>query len=136
MVVIEVLQGQKRKLSKLKEILRLQSHCLFREHFCLMRRANGKGHVERLLGFARWKFPAPVPRVDSLATLNRQLLDRCQRDLAERTRGKPAAKQALLSKDQVVFLPLPKGVPGSTTLSAGSDASPLYREVWRWNRTA
>lgn len=50
-----------------------------------MRRANEKGHVERLPGFARRKFLVPVPQVDSLATLNRQLLEGCQRDLEERT---------------------------------------------------
>ena len=71
--VIEVLQGRKRKLTK--EFLRLQSHYLFAEHFCLVRRANEKGHVERLLGFARRKFLVPVPQVDSLETLNRQLLE-------------------------------------------------------------
>ena len=45
--VIEVLKGRERKLTK--EFLRLQSHYLFREHFCLVRRANEKGRVERLL---------------------------------------------------------------------------------------
>jgi transposase len=69
--VIEVLQGRERKLTK--EFLRLQSHYLFQEHFCLARRANEKGHVERLVGFARRNFLVPVPQVDSLATLNATL---------------------------------------------------------------
>jgi transposase len=58
--VIEVLKGRERKLTK--EFLRLQSHYLFREHFCLVRRPNEKGHVERLLGLrggASW-FPCPT----------------------------------------------------------------------------
>ena len=66
--VIEVLSGRERKLTR--EFLRLQSHYLFREHFCLVRRANEKGHVERLLGFARRSFLVPVPQVDSLESLN------------------------------------------------------------------
>ena len=103
--VIEVLQGRERKLTK--EFLRLQSHYLFREHFCLVRRANEKGHVERLLGFARRKFLVPVPQVDSLETLNQQLRAGCQADLNERTRGKPAPKRELLPEDQAAFLPLP-----------------------------
>jgi transposase len=103
--VIEVLQGRERKLTK--EFLRLQSHYLFREHFCLVRRANEKGHVERLLGFARRKFLVPVPEVDSLESLNRQLREGCQRDLDERTRGKAASKRELLLVDQAAFLPLP-----------------------------
>ena len=77
--VIEVLKGRERKLTK--EFLRLQSHYLFQEHFCLVRRANEKGHVERLFGFARRNFLVPVPQVDSLETLNWQLRERCQADL-------------------------------------------------------
>lgn len=104
--VIEVLKGRERTLTK--EFLRLQSCYLFREHFCLVRRANEKGHVERLLGFARRKFLVPVPQVDSLETLNQQLLAGCDVDLDERTRGKPAPKRELLREDQAAFLPLPR----------------------------
>jgi transposase len=103
--VIEVLAGRERKLTR--EFLRLQSHYLFQEHFCLVRRANEKGHVERLLGFARRNFLVPVPQVESLGTLNEQLRERCLADLAERTRGKTAAKHELLTEDQAAFLPLP-----------------------------
>jgi len=104
--VIEVLKGRERKLTK--EFLRLQSHYLFQEHFCLVRRANEKGHVERLVGFARRNFLVPVPQVDSLEALNQQLRERCLANLAERTRGKPAPKSDLLCEDQAAFLPLPK----------------------------
>jgi hypothetical protein len=88
--------------------LRLQSHYLFPEHYCLVRRANEKGHVERLLGFARRSFLVPVPHVESLKVLNQQLRQRCLADLAERTRGKPASKGELLLEDQAAFLPMPK----------------------------
>jgi transposase len=104
--VIEVLKGRERKLTK--EFLRLQSHYLFQEHFCLVRRANEKGHVERLVGFARRNFLVPVPQVDSLEVLNRQLREHCLADLAEWTRGKSAPKSELLQEDQAAFLPLPK----------------------------
>lgn len=104
--VVEVLKGRERKLTK--EFLRLQSHYLFQEHFCLVRRPNEKGHVERLVGFARRNFLVPVPQVDSLVTLNHSLRERCGADLAERTRGKPASKGDLLREDQAAFLPLPK----------------------------
>lgn len=104
--MIEVLKGRERKLTR--EFLRLQSHYLFQEHFCLVRRANEKGHVERLLGFARRSFLVPVPQVDSLETLNKQLREGCQSDLQQRTRGKLAPKDELLLEDQAAFLPLPK----------------------------
>jgi transposase len=104
--VIEVLQGRQRKLTR--EFLRLQSHYLFQEHFCLVRRANEKGHVERLLGMARRNFLVPVPDVASLERLNEALQERCRADLAQRTRGKSATKAELLAEDQAAFLPLPK----------------------------
>ena len=104
--VIEVLKGRERKLTR--EFLRLQSHYLFQEHFCLVRRPNEKGHVERLLGFARRSFLVPVPQVDSLETLNGQLRESCRSDLQQQTRGKPTSKGKLLVEDQAVLLPLPK----------------------------
>jgi transposase len=104
--VIQVLKGRERKLTR--EFLRLQSHYLFQEHFCLVRRANEKGHVERLIGFARRNFLVPVPQVESLAALNQHLRERCLADLAQRTRGKPAPKLDLLHEDQAAFLPIPK----------------------------
>jgi transposase len=104
--VIEVLSGRERKLTK--EFLRLQSHYLFQEHFCLVRRPNEKGHVERLIGFARRNFLVPVPEVTSLERLNETLLERCRVDLVHRTRGKAGTKAELLAEDQTAFLPLPK----------------------------
>jgi transposase len=64
------------------EFLRLKSHFLFEEHFCLVRRPNEKGHVERLLDFARRNFLVPVPRVAALEALNGQLVKHCRNDLA------------------------------------------------------
>lgn len=104
--VIEVGQGRQRKLTK--EFLRLKSHYLFQEHFCLVRRANEKGHVERLLGTARRNFLVPVPQVASLEQLNETLVERCRQDLAHQTRGKSGPKGELLTEDQEAFLRLPK----------------------------
>jgi transposase len=104
--VIEVRKGRERKLTR--EFLRLQSHYLFQEHFCLVRRPNEKGHVERLIGFARRNFLVPVPQVESLEALNQHLREQCLADLTERTRGKPAPKSDLLVEDQVAFRPIPK----------------------------
>lgn len=103
--VIEVLTGRERKLTQ--QFLRLESHYLFQHHFCLVRRANEKGHVERLLGCARKNFLVPVPHVDSLAMLNDALRQQCQRDLEHRTRGRTGTKGQLLPDDQAAFLPLP-----------------------------
>lgn len=124
--VIEVLSGRERKLTR--EFLRLQSHYLFREHFCLVRRANEKGHVERLLGFARRSFLVPIPQVDSLESLNSHLRERGLSDLAAQTRGKPAPKSQLLLEDQAAFLPLPKqSFEARRIVPASADSQSLVR---------
>jgi len=89
------------------EFQRLKSHFLFEDHFCLVRRPNEKGHVERLLDYARRNFLVPVPRVDSLRTLNEQLETACQRDQERQLRGKPLPKNGLLAEEQRFFLTLP-----------------------------
>ncbi len=91
-----------------KEFLRLKSHFLYEDHFCLVRRPNEKGHVERLLDFARRSFLVPVPQIDSLETLNEQLLISCEKDLERKLRGKAAVKRELLTEEQQRFLPLPE----------------------------
>ena len=85
------------------EFQRLKSHFLFEEHFCLVRRPNEKGHVERLLDFARQNFLVPVPRVDSLEVLNVRLAESCRKDLQRQLRGKSASKDRLLEEERRRF---------------------------------
>jgi hypothetical protein len=90
------------------EFLRLKSHHLFEDHFCLVRRPNEKGHVETLVGFARRNFLVPVPVAHGgLEGLNARLEADCQADLARRLRGKPASKAELLAEEHAAMLPLP-----------------------------
>jgi transposase len=90
------------------EFLRLKSHHLFREHFCLVRRPNEKGHVETLVGFARRNFLVPVPAAHGgLEPLNARLRADCLEDLSRKLRGKPATKAALLAEERAAMLPLP-----------------------------
>jgi transposase len=88
--------------------LRLKSHHLFQEHFCLVRRPNEKGHVETLIGFARRKFLVPVPVINGgLSFLNTDLERRCLEDLARRTWGKPTVKADRLDEERSSFLAMP-----------------------------
>ncbi len=103
--VKRIMTGRQRELTD--EFLRLQSHYLFLHHFCLVRRANEKGHVENLIGFARRNFLVPLPRVDSIQVLNRQLEEACRLDLQRTVRGQPGTKARLLSEEQAVFRSLP-----------------------------
>jgi transposase len=97
-----------------QDFLRLKSHFLFDDHFCLVRRPNEKGHVERLLDYARRNFLVPVPRIDVLETLNRQLADCCRMDLQRQLRGKPASKTQLLDEERQHFL---QSLPNQTFAS-------------------
>ncbi len=90
-----------------KEFLRLQSHYLYQSHFCLVRRANEKGHVENLVGFTRRNYLVPVPVTSSLAELNETLLERCATDLSRQLRGKSGTKRELLEEERSAMLPLP-----------------------------
>jgi transposase len=90
------------------EFLRLKSHHLFEDHFCLVRRPNEKGHVETLVGFARRNFLVPVPVAHGgLEGLNARLEADCRADLARRLRGKPATKAELLAEERAAMLPVP-----------------------------
>jgi transposase len=91
-----------------REFQRLRSHFLFEAHFCLVRRAQEKGHVENLVGYARRNFLVPVPAVPSFATLNGDLEAQCRQELQRRVRGKPTGKADLLAEEATVLLPLPK----------------------------
>jgi len=83
-----------------REFQRLKSHYLFAEHFCLVRRPQEKGHVERLVDYTRQNFLVPVPRVDSLEVLNGRLTANCQADLQRQLRGKSATKIVLLDEER------------------------------------
>jgi transposase len=87
--------------------LKLQSHYLFREHFCRIRRPNEKGVVEGVVKFTRLNFFVPVPRVDDLEELNARLVEMCREDLKRQLRGKSGTKAELLKEDQAAFWDLP-----------------------------
>lgn len=95
--VSQILKGRQRKLTD--GFLRLQSHYLFEEHFCLAARGNEKGIVERIVGYSRSNFLVPVPQVRNLDDLNASLETSCREDLKRRLRGKSQAKEALLKED-------------------------------------
>jgi len=106
-MVSKIVGAHERKLTD--GFLKLQSHYLFREHFCRVGRANEKGVVEGVVKFARLNFFVPVPRVRDLAELNRKLVESCREDLKRRLRGKGGTKAEMLKEDQAAFLPLPAG---------------------------
>ncbi len=104
-LVSKIIGPHERKLTD--GFLKLQSHYLFREHFCRVRRPNEKGVVEGVVKFTRLNFFVPVPQVDDLEELNARLVEQCREDMKRRLRGKSGTKAELLKEDQAAFLSLP-----------------------------
>ena len=111
-----------------REFARLVSHYLFASHFCLVRRPNEKGHVERLVEYARSNFLVPVPRVDALAELNARLAESCRRDQERTTRGEPGTVRTLLAEDRAAMLPIPaNGFEPRRVAEVAADSLSLVR---------
>ena len=53
------------------------AHYVFATDFCNVASGNEKGLVENLVGYSRNNFLVPVPRVESMESLNEQLLEKC-----------------------------------------------------------
>jgi len=87
--------------------LQLQSHYLFQEHFCCVRRPNEKGVVEGCVKYTRLNFFVPVPQVQDFHELNERLEAFCRKDQKRRLRGKTGRKEELLQEEQSAFLSLP-----------------------------
>ena len=104
-LVSKIIGPHERKLTD--GFLKLQSHYLFREHFCRVRRPNEKGVVEGIVKFTRLNFFVPVPQVRDLKELNVRLVEMCTEDLNRKLRGKNGTKGDLLKEDQSAFLELP-----------------------------
>jgi transposase len=104
-LVSKIIGPHERKLTD--GFLKLQSHYLFREHFCRVRRPNEKGVVEGVVKFTRLNFFVPVPQVEDLEQLNSKLAEMCRQDMNRRVRGKTGTKAEVLKEDQAVFLDPP-----------------------------
>jgi len=103
--VARMLGGRERKLTD--GFLQLQSHYLFKEHFCRPARGNEKGVVEGIVRYSRANFLVPVPQVRALEELNAGLEESCREDLKRRLRGKHGSKAELLAEELPVMRQLP-----------------------------
>jgi transposase len=124
--VAKIVGPRERELTH--EFLRLTSYYLFASHFCLVRRPNEKGHVEKLVDYARSNFLVPVPAVDSLEQLNAELTARCQRDQERSVRGKAGAVATLLADDRAAMVSLPaRPFEARRTADVAADSLSLVR---------
>ena len=103
--VAKLLGTHQRQLTA--EFQRLQSHFLFDSHFCGVRRANEKGHVEGGVGYVRRNFLVPVPCGPTWQTLNENLAANCRRDQQRKATRQTQSKSVRLQADRAALRPLP-----------------------------
>ena len=77
--VKKILRGNKRDLTD--SFIKLKEHYCFNAVFCNRNAGNEKGNVENKVGYLRRNFLVPRPEFKKLAEYNKQLLQRCERDL-------------------------------------------------------
>jgi len=103
--VVKLIGPHERKLTR--AFLRLQSYFAFTAHFCRLRQAHEKGHVENGVGYVRRNFLVPVPEGDAWDDLNEQLAAACRREFERTGAGRQRTTAELLAADRAAFLPLP-----------------------------
>ena len=101
------------------------SHYLFDYKFANVASGNEKGSVEGDVGFARRKFMAPIPRVNSYEGFNENLEQQCTRFLNRRVRGKKENVVIMLNDDLQAMEDLPKYTLDPSTKTGGSVNSTL-----------
>jgi transposase len=102
--VVKLIGAHERRLTR--EFLRLQAHFAFTAHFCRVRQAHEKGHVENGVGYVRRNFLVPVPRGDSWDDLNAPLAAACRREFERTGGGRDRATPELLATERAACLPL------------------------------
>ena len=86
----------------------LSAHYGFEAVFCNPASGNEKGLVEGLVGYIRRNVCVPIPKTETMDTLNRMLLEKCSESyLFHQIRGKPASVGEMLVQEQGELYPLP-----------------------------
>ena len=124
--VVRVLGGEERQ--KARAYSDLQSHYLFAGKFVGPSKCNGRGKVERLVGYARRNFMVPIPRVSSWEEWNTHLEVESQKRRFRRLRGRTETIGEGFEPDRRAMLPLPAAPYEACEKVAGRVSSlPLVR---------
>jgi hypothetical protein len=102
--VKKILRGYQR--IETDRLIAFRSHWGFRTEFCNPVRGNEKGGVEGEVGYFRRNHLVPIPRVENLEELNRQLLVDCRADQQRRIAGKPQVVGEAMQVEREHLLPM------------------------------
>ena len=112
--IYRILEGRNRQ--EQETFKRFRSHYLFKSNYCNPAQGHEKGGVENDAGYAQRNFLAPLLEVSSYEELNQILLERCQKNVQRRIRGKTESVAQLWESEKPLFLPLPaKAYPACRT---------------------
>jgi len=103
--VAKVLKEDKRILTE--RFIRFKEHYSFTAAFCNIGAGHEKGNVEAKVGYHRRNMLVPVPRIDSLAAFNKDLLTLCEEDGHRDHYRMDATHNELFEKDISSLLKLP-----------------------------
>jgi transposase len=102
--VKKILRGYQR--IETDRLIAFRSHWGFRTEFCNPARGNEKGGVEGEVGYFRRNHLVPIPCVENLEELNRQLLMGCRADQQRRITGKPQVVGEAMQVEREHLLPM------------------------------
>lgn len=107
-LVARVLRGRNR--DEAERFIALRSHYAFDSFYCIPgeRGAHEKGGVEGEVGRHRRRFFVPIPKVKSLAELNRRLEEADRRDLARHIGARRQTVGTMGEADRAALQPLPE----------------------------
>jgi len=103
--VEKVLKGKDRK--EQEAFRKFHAYYNFTAKFCNTDRANEKGGVEGLVGFARRNYMVPIPKAESLEALNEQMLRSCLEYGVHRIDGREKSVDEFFEEEKAHLLPLP-----------------------------
>ncbi len=103
--VKKVLRGKKR--IEQDSFRRFRMYYNFESRFCNPDSGNEKGGVEGLVGFSRSNFMVPIPEAETLADLNRRLVEQCKSYGCHRISGREKSVREFFEDERSSLIPEP-----------------------------
>lgn len=120
-LVTKILKGHDRRLTE--SYIRFKEHYNFTSVFCNADAGHEKGNVENKVGYSRRNMLVPIPEFGSIEDFNKELLDKCGKDMDRKHYRKDKLISELFEEDIQNLNPLPSaGFNTETRLALRTDA--------------
>ena len=119
-LVTKILKGHDRKLTE--SYIRFKERYNFTSVFCNAGAGHEKGNATAKVGYSRRNMLVPVPEFDDIDDFNKELLDKCGKDMERERYGKDKLISELFKEDLKNLNPLPSaGFNAETRLTLRTD---------------